>query len=98
MISTINNIVKGNKISDAFYNHWAVPDVAYYMIVTGESTGELAEMMQKVAEYYQNEHKSMIDNIKALIEPIMIIFLAVVVGGVVLAVVLPMFGLYEQIQ
>lgn len=98
MISTINNIVKGNKISDAFYNHWAVPDVAYYMIVTGESTGELAEMMQKVAEYYQNEHKSMIDNIKALIEPIMIIFLAVVVGGVVLAVILPMFGLYEQIQ
>ena len=98
MISTINNIVKGNKISDAFYNHWAVPDVAYYMIVTGESTGELAEMMQKVAEYYQNEHKSMIDNIKALIEPIMIIFLAVVVGGVVLAVILPMFGLYGQIQ
>ena len=40
----------------------------------------------------------MIDNIKALIEPIMIIFLAVVVGGVVLAVILPMFGLYEQIQ
>ena len=97
MISTINNIVKGNKISDAFYNHWAVPDVAYYMIVTGESTGELAEMMQKVADYYQNEHKSMIDNIKALIEPIMIIFLAVVVGGVVLAVVLPMFGMYEAI-
>ena len=68
------------------------------MIVTGESTGELAEMMQKVAEYYQNEHKSMIDNIKALIEPIMIIFLAVVVGGVVLAVILPMFGLYGEIQ
>lgn len=98
MISTINNIVKGNKISDAFYNHWAVPDVAYYMIVTGESTGELAEMMQKVADYYQNEHKSMIDNIKALIEPIMIIFLAVVVGGVVLSVVLPMFGMYDAIQ
>ena len=98
MISTVENIVKGNKISDSFYNQWAVPDVAYYMIVTGESTGELAEMMQKVADYYQNEHKSMVDNIKALIEPVMIIFLAVVVGGVVLAVILPMFGMYEAIQ
>lgn len=98
MLKTINNIAKGEKISDSFYNQWAVPEVAYYMIVTGESTGELADMMEKVAAYYQTEHKALVDNIQALIEPIMIIFLAVVVGGIVLAIVLPMFSLYTQIS
>lgn len=98
MLKTINNIAKGEKISDSFYNQWAVPEVAYYMIVTGESTGELAEMMEKVANYYQVEHKSLVDNLQAFIEPFMIIFLAVVVGGIVLAIVLPMFGLYTQIS
>lgn len=98
MLTTINNIARGEKISESFYNQWAVPEVAYYMIVTGESTGELAEMMDKVANYYQVEHKSLVDNLQALLEPIMIIFLAVVVGGIVLAVILPMFKLYDQIK
>ena len=97
MIETIDNIAKGDKISQSFQGHWAVPDVAYYMIVTGESTGELAEMMSKVAEYYQNSHKAVINTMKAFIEPAMIVFLAVVVGGIVMAVILPMFGLYGEI-
>lgn len=98
MFKTINNIAKGDKISTAFKDHWAVPEVAYYMIVTGESTGELASMMSKVADYYQTEHKTVINGMKAFIEPAMIIFLAVVVGGIVMAIILPMFGLYSQIQ
>lgn len=98
MIETIDNIAKGEKISTSFKDHWAVPDVAYYMIVTGESTGELAEMMSKVADYYQTNHKSIINSMKSFIEPAMIIILAVVVGGIVLSVILPMFGLYAEIQ
>lgn len=98
MTRTITNIAKGDKISDSFKNHWAVPDVAYYMIVTGESTGELAEMMTRVANYYQTSHKAIINTMKSFIEPVMIIFLAVVVGGIVMAVILPMFGLYGQIS
>lgn len=98
MIKTIDNIAKGEKISQSFKNHWAVPDVAYYMIVTGESTGELADMMSRVAAYYQESHKSIINSMKSFIEPAMIIFLAVVVGGIVMAVILPMFGLYTEMQ
>lgn len=98
MIKTIDNIAKGDKISDSFKNHWAVPDVAYYMIVTGESTGELADMMTRVANYYQNSHKTIINSMKSFIEPAMIIFLAVVVGGIVMAVILPMFELYSKIR
>lgn len=98
LYKTINNIVKGEKISEAFKDHWAIPDVAYYMIVTGESTGDLASMMQKVSDYYRLLHKNIINNLKAFIEPIMISFLAVVVGLIIVAVIMPMFDMYNQIQ
>ena len=98
MYRTIYYIAKGDKISTAFKDHWAVPDVAYYMIVTGESTGELASMMEKVSNYYQTQHKAIINGMKAFIEPVMIIFLAVVVGAIVLAIVFPMFSMYSQIS
>ena len=98
MINTINNIALGEKISTSFKDNWAIPDVAYYMIVTGESTGELAEMMSKVSVYYQEEHRNIVNALKSLIEPFMIIFLAVVVGGVVLSVLIPMFSLYGEIS
>lgn len=97
MFETINNIAKGEKISKSFENHWAIPDVAYYMIVTGESTGELASMMQRVSVYYQEQHRNLITSLKAIIEPILIIFLAVVVGIVILAVIIPMFQMYDAI-
>ena len=48
MFRTVYYIAKGDKISTAFKDHWAVPEVAYYMMVTGESTGQLSEMMGKV--------------------------------------------------
>ena len=97
MINTINYIGRGEKISAAFKNHWAIPEVAYYMMVTGESTGELAEMMEKVSEYYAEQHKMLIDSMKSLIEPILIIFLAVVVGGIIISVIIPIFSLYSEI-
>ncbi|MCH5166569.1 MAG: type II secretion system F family protein [Erysipelotrichales bacterium] len=97
MINTINYIGRGEKISSAFQGHWAIPEVAYYMMVTGESTGELAEMMGKVSDYYAEQHKMVVDSLKTLIEPILIIFLAVVVGGIMIAVIVPMFGLYQEI-
>ncbi len=98
MYNTINNIVKGEKISEAFKDHWAVPEVAYYMIVTGESTGQLAEMMSRVSDYYQEMHKNMVSSLKAFLEPVLISFLAIIVGGIILAVIVPMFDLMGQIQ
>ena len=97
MINTINYIGRGEKKSSAFQGHWAIPEVAYYMMVTGESTGELAEMMGKVSDYYAEQHKMIVDSLKTLIEPMLIIFLAVVVGGIMIAVIVPMFSLYQEI-
>ena len=94
----INNIAKGGKISTAFKEHWAFPIPAYEMIVTGEKTGELPEMMQKVAVYYQDLHRNSISRIKTFIEPILILMLTVMVGVIVLAIVVPMFNMYSAIQ
>ena len=98
MYNTIANITKGEKISESFRDHWAIPDVAYYMIVTGENTGSLAEMMARVSNFYQEQHASMINSMKSLIEPLMIISLALIVGGIMIAVILPMFQLYGKIM
>ncbi len=98
LFQTINNIIKGDKISNAFQDHWAIPDVAYFMIVTGETTGELAEMMQKVSDYYQEMHKNVVNNLKALLEPALTAFLAVIVGVIIIAVLIPMYGVYDTLQ
>lgn len=98
MYNTIDNIVKGEKISTAFKDQWAIPEVAYYMIVTGESTGQLAEMMSRVSSYYQEMHRSLVTSLKAFIEPVIIVFLAVIVGGIILAVIIPMFDLMSRLS
>jgi len=98
MINTITNLSKGEKISESFKNHWAIPDIAYYMIVTGENTGQLDTMMSKVSDYYQEQHRAIVTSMKSLIEPMMIIFLAVIVGGVLIAVILPIFQLYGNMM
>ena len=91
------NLSNGNGVSLAFKDHWAFPVIAYEMLLTGERTGRLGTMMAKVSDYYNTEQKNLITQLKSLIEPVMIIFLAVIVGIVLLAVVVPMFSMYEQI-
>ena len=68
------------------------------MIVTGERTGQLPEMMQKIALYYQDLHKNSVTRIKTFVEPALIILLTVMVGIIVLSIVVPMFSMYGQIQ
>ena len=98
ILDTITNLAKGEKISKAFEGHWAFPLPAYEMLVTGEKTGELAEMMGKVATYYQDLHKESVTRIKTFIEPILTVFLTAVVGIIILAVIIPMFSMYGSIQ
>ena len=97
IFDTITNLAKGEAISNSFKNHWAFPNVAYEMILTGEKTGQLGTMMDRVANYYQEQHKNAVNQIKAFIEPIMIVILAGIVGTVLLSVVLPMFDMYQGI-
>ena len=98
ILDTIANLARGDKISSAFKDQWAFPVPAYEMIVTGEKTGQLAEMMSKVSTYYQSLHKNTVSRIKSLVEPILIIFLTFSVGIILLAVIIPMFNMYQQVQ
>ena len=93
----IVNLSKGNGVSVAFKGQWAFPETAYEMLVTGEKTGKLGEMMEHVAAYYQEEQTNIVSRLKSLIEPIMIVLLAVIVGVILLAVVVPMFDIYSTI-
>lgn len=95
---TIVNLAKGEKISKSFENHWAFPVPAYEMLVTGEKTGQLPEMMKKVSDYYQDLHANSVSRIKTFMEPVLIVILTVVVGAIMLAIIIPMFGVYSAIQ
>lgn len=94
---TLVGLSKGSKISETFRGEWAFPVVAYEMLVTGESTGQLALMMEKVANHYQGLHANAVTTIKSLIEPVIICLLAVAVGFIVMSIILPMFDLYSQL-
>lgn len=98
IFNTVTNLAKGERLSAEFEGHWAFPIPAYEMIVTGERTGQLPEMMSKVSAYYQELHRNSVTRIKTFIEPILIVFLTGMVGVIVLSIVLPMFNMYQSIQ
>ena len=94
---TMSNLAKGNTISESFKGEWAFPEIAYQMLVTGESTGQLGLMMEKVSEHYEVLHKAAVDQLKSMVEPAMIIILAGIVGVLLLSIITPMFDIYNQI-
>lgn len=94
---TTNNLTRGEALSKAFENHWAFPPIAYQMLITGEKTGRLGTMMEKVSDYFQESHRTIINQLKSLVEPILIVSLAVIVGGILISVILPMYGMFENI-
>ncbi len=98
IVKTVKNLNKGGKISDAFKDNPYIPIVAYEMIVTGESTGKLGTMMEKVADYYENLYQNSTKQIKSLVEPLMIVMLTFVVGIILISIIMPMFDLYSSIE
>lgn len=95
---TVKNLNRGGKISEAFKDNPYIPVVAYEMIVTGESTGKLGTMMEKVADYYQDLYRNSINQVKTLLEPILIVFLTFTVGIIIISIIVPMFEMYKVIQ
>ena len=93
----VTNLSTGVGLSKAFENKWAFPRIAYEMLVTGEKTGRLGMMMENVATYYEEEQKNLVQRLKSLIEPVMIILLAAIVGVILMAIFIPMFGMYGNI-
>lgn len=97
LIEAKRSLEKGSTLTAPLQASWIFPPLVTQMTQIGEQTGSLDYMLEKVAVFYEEEVDRTVDTLKSLIEPLMILFLAVVVGGIVMAIMVPMFSLYEQI-
>jgi type IV pilus assembly protein PilC len=74
------------------------PPMVISMIAVGEQTGGLDEMLSKIADFYDDEVDAAVSALLSLLEPVMIVFLVVVVGGMIVAMYLPIFDLVNAVQ
>lgn len=88
---------KGESLTGPMKDHWAFPPLVTQMITIGESTGSLDSMLDKIAEFYEKEVDYATDRLKSLIEPLMIVVLAVIVGTIVTSILVPMFDIFNHI-
>ncbi|WP_312470991.1 type II secretion system F family protein [Neobacillus sp.] len=93
-----DSLEKGRSMTEPMANHWAFPPLVTQMISIGEGTGALDEMLSKIAEFYEKEVEQVTDRLKSLIEPIMIVLLAGVVGVIVLSIMMPMFSMFDKMS
>ncbi|MDH6371014.1 type II secretion system protein F [Paenibacillus sp. VTT E-133280] len=89
-----DSLRQGNPLSEPLKKAWVFPPLVTQMIAIGEETGALDTMLSKVADFYEMDVENTVDRLKSLLEPLLIAFLAGVVGVIVAAIMLPMFSLY----
>lgn len=90
-------IQQGGMISLAIQKENVFPPLAIQMISIGEETGELDSMMSKVADFYEDEVEQAVKALTSMIEPIMMVGIAVMVGTILLSMYLPMFSIFDQL-
>jgi type IV pilus assembly protein PilC len=86
-------ISEGRSMADPLLESGVFPSMVCSMIAVGESTGALDVMMTKIADFYDDEVDQAVKNLTDMIEPFMLVFLGVVVGGLVIAMYLPIFSM-----
>ncbi|MFJ7933523.1 type II secretion system F family protein [Sporosarcina sp. NPDC096371] len=97
VLESRSSLEKGSSLSAPLQKSWLFPPLVTQMTMIGEKTGSLDYMLEKIADFYEDDVDRTVDTLKGLIEPLMIVFLAAVVGTIVLAIMVPMFSLYEQV-
>ncbi|MEC3882649.1 type II secretion system F family protein [Halobacillus sp. HZG1] len=98
IMNSYQSLEKGNNLSDPLRQYAIFPPLVIQMMAVGEETGSLDYMLSKVAEFYESELEYTTDRLKTLIEPLMILVLALVVGGIVAAIAVPMFSIFDTIN
>ena len=97
ILSTRRSIERGETISGPLKETAVFPPMVVQMIGVGEATGALDTMLTKIADFYEEEVDTAVAGLLTLLEPIMIAFLGIVVGGIVIAMYLPIFDLISQL-
>ncbi len=87
------SISEGKTIADPLAESKVFPSMVTQMVAVGEATGALDTMLNKIADFYDDEVDNAVDSLTALLEPILMVFLGVVIGGLVVAMYLPIFKL-----
>ncbi len=92
------DVEKGDNLSVALSRKPIFPPMMLRMVAAGEATGKIDTMLEKMADFWDEEIEAMLDALTSLIEPMLIVFLGVIVGGIVIAMFLPIFKLNEVVS
>jgi type IV pilus assembly protein PilC len=94
----MTDIEKGDGISNALSKHPVFPTMIIRMMSAGEQTGKIDSMLERIADFLDEEIETTLSGLTSLIEPLLIVFLGVVVGGIVICMFLPIFKMSEIIN
>jgi type IV pilus assembly protein PilC len=97
VLETRNSIKEGKTIAEPLEITEVFPSMVVQMVSVGEQSGALDSMLAKIADFYEEEVDRAVENLTSLLEPLMIVFLGVTVGGIVIAMYLPIFSLIKHI-
>jgi len=98
IMATRKSIEEGRTIAQPLEETDVFPAMVIQMISVGEQTGALDAMLSKIADFYEDEVDEAVENLMALLEPAMILFLGVMIGGIVISMYMPMFSLIGKIS
>ncbi|MBA3881153.1 MAG: type II secretion system F family protein [Chthoniobacterales bacterium] len=93
-----SDVEKGDNLSVAMSKKPIFPPMMLRMVSAGEATGKIDTMLEKMADFWDEEIEALLDALTSLIEPMLIVFLGVIVGGIVIAMFLPIFKLNEIVS
>ena len=91
------SVENGEPLSSAMLNQTVFPVMLVRMLQAGEKTGKVDEMMDSIADFYDDEIEAMLDGLTSLLEPLLMVFLGVIIGGIVLCMFLPIFNMGEVV-
>ena len=91
-------VQEGVLLSAALARQKVLPEMALSMLAIGEETGEMDLMLSKVADFYEDEISTSLKALTSMLEPAMIVVVGIIVGSILLAMYLPMFTIFDQIQ
>jgi type IV pilus assembly protein PilC len=93
-----DSVRMGGQMSSALHNHPLFPNMVVQMLEVGEETGQITDMLDKVADYYDREVETATDSLTSALEPLLVVLLGAVIGTMVICLYLPMFSIYQHIQ
>ena len=97
VLASRDSVRNGNLLSEPLANEKIFPPMVTRMIAIGERTGALEALLEKIAEFYDRQVKAQVKALTSLIEPLLISFMGVIVGGVVLAIFMPILNMVSQL-